>query len=136
VCVCPICFVYNPSSKLKVNCEKHDTCVKKSLYNGLEMGLCLWLIFLLQIIMCVQFATEPPKVQVEQVVSKHVENHFTRFREGVLFVYENEGYHRIGLAFTLLHGGQFWGSVLFWLPTMWIDSFEKIYFSSGNPSRE
>jgi hypothetical protein len=29
------------------------------------------------------FAMEPPKVQVEQVVSKDVENHFTRFREGV-----------------------------------------------------
>jgi hypothetical protein len=42
-------------------------------------------------IMCVQFATEPPKVQVvEQVVSKQVENHFTRFREGVC-VCVNEG---------------------------------------------
>jgi hypothetical protein len=80
-------------------------------------GLCLWLFFPLQkcnvcAIFCYGTIIQGPS-WAKLWVNKHVENHFTRRREGVLC----EGYYRIGLAFTLLHGGQFWGSGLFWLPT-------------------
>lgn len=56
---------------------------KEITLHGLRNGVVFVTYFSLQKYNVCAICLEPPKVQVEQVVSKHVENHFTRFIEGV-----------------------------------------------------